>query len=137
MYCICRIFFWPNKFKNSCIVLKILHFGFHHLISTIPQCNREIRILKNFSPCPNLLYDFDFGSKIHNFFFPPTSNKFAVQNNRLMQLCLIFHKTLIKANWKSENFKVIDVIVFQQLRKLWKGEGTKFFCSFHYFCLYT
>ena len=38
-----------------------------------------------------------------------------------MQLLLIFPKT----NWKSENLKVlVDLAVFQQLRKLWKeAEG--------------
>ena len=59
-------------------------------------------------------------------FFLSTSNKFAIQNNPLMQLHLIFHKTLIKTNWKSEHFKVlVDLAVFQQLRKLPKeGVGT-------------
>ena len=67
------------------------------------------------------------GVKIHKirkmFFFLPTSNKFAIQNNPLMQLLLIFHKT----NWKSENFKVlVDLTVFEQLRKLWKEGRGKF-----------
>ena len=35
-----------------------------------------------------------------------------------MQLDLIFQKKLVKINWKSENFKVIGLVVFQQLRKL-------------------
>ena len=29
-----------------------------------------------------------------------------------MQLCLIFPKTLIKTNWKSESFRVKDFVVF-------------------------
>ena len=34
-----------------------------------------------------------------------------------MQLHLIFHKTLIKANRKSENLKVlVDLAAFQQLK---------------------
>ena len=65
------------------------------------------------------------GVKIHKirkiYFFLPSSNKFAIQNNPLMQLLLIFHKT----NWKSENFKV-DLVVSQQLKKLWKEGGCKF-----------
>ena len=44
-----------------------------------------------------------------------------------MQLRLIFYKTLIKTNQKSENFKVlVNLTVFQQLRKLWKEGGGKF-----------
>ena len=44
-----------------------------------------------------------------------------------MQLRLIFHKTLIKTSWKSENFKVlVDLAVFRQLRKLWKKGGGEF-----------
>ena len=44
-----------------------------------------------------------------------------------MQLCLIFLKTLMKKNWKTGNFKVlIDVAVFQRLRKLRKKGGGKF-----------
>ena len=43
------------------------------------------------------------GVKIHKirkiYFFLPSSNKFAIQNNPLMQLLLIFHKT----NWKSKS----------------------------------
>ena len=47
----------------------------------------------------------------------------SIQNNPLIQLLLVFHKT----NWKSENFKVLaDLAVFQQLRKLWKEGGGKF-----------
>ena len=43
-----------------------------------------------------------------------------------MQSPLIFHKTLIKTKWKSEHFKVlVDLAVFQQLRKLWKEGGGK------------
>ena len=74
-------------------------------------------------------------------FYPPPIN---LQYNPLMQLRLIFHKTLIKINWKSENFKVIDLVVFQQLRKLWKGEAVRSFCSYRYwhfpfifFCSFT
>ena len=56
-------------------------------------------------------------------FFLPKSNKLATQNNPLIQLLLIFHKT----NWKSENFKaLVDLAVFQQLRKLWNEGGGKF-----------
>ena len=32
------------------------------------------------------------------FFFIPTSNKIAIQNSPLMQLRIIFHKSLIKIN---------------------------------------
>ena len=40
-----------------------------------------------------------------------------------MKLFLIVHKT----NWKSENFEVlVDLPVFEQLRKLWKERGGKF-----------
>ena len=42
-----------------------------------------------------------------------------------MELRLFFHKMLIKTNWKSQNFKVIDLVVFQQLRKLNGVEGGK------------
>ena len=64
--------------------------------------------------------------KLKKCFFLPTSNKFAIQNNTLMQLRLIFYKTLIKTIWKSDNFKIIDLVTFQQLRRLWKGGGHKF-----------
>ena len=44
------------------------------------------------------------GVKIHIIkkmpFFLPTCNKFAIQNNPIMQLRLIFCKTLIKTNRK-------------------------------------
>ena len=69
------------------------------------------------------------GAKIHkikNNFFLPASNKFAIQNNPLMQLGLIFRKTLIKTNRKSEKFKMLDLLAFQQLRKLWKGGEGEF-----------
>ena len=57
------------------------------------------------------------------FFFLSTSNKFAIQNNTIMQLLLIFRKT----NWKSNNFNfLVDLAVFQQLGKLWKEGGGKF-----------
>ena len=57
------------------------------------------------------------------FFFLSTSNKFAIQNNTIMQLLLIFRKT----NWKSDNFNfLVDLAVFQQLGKLWKEGGGKF-----------
>ena len=66
--------------------------------------------------------------KLEKCFFLPTSNKFAKKkNNPLMQLRLIFYKTLIKTNQKSENLKVlVNLTVFQQLRKLWKEGGGKF-----------
>ena len=58
-----------------------------------------------------------------SFFFLPTSNKFAIQYNPLMQLILIFQKT----NQNSDKFKVlVDLAVSQQLRKLWKEGGGKF-----------
>ena len=41
-----------------------------------------------------------------------------MQNNPLMQLRIIFHKTLIKTNRQSENFNVKDLVVFKPLRKL-------------------
>ena len=57
------------------------------------------------------------------FFFLSTSNKFAIQNNTIMQLLLIFRKTI----WKSDNFNfLVDLAVFQQLGKLWKEGGGKF-----------
>ena len=48
-----------------------------------------------------------------------------------MKLRLIFHKTLIKRNWKTGHFKLIylALAIFQQLRKLYlelKGRGGKF-----------
>ena len=46
------------------------------------------------------------------------SNKLAVQNNPLKQLRLIFHKTVNTNKLKSEIFKVVGLVVFQQLRKL-------------------
>ena len=59
-------------------------------------------------------------------FIPPPTN-LTYKNNQLMQLHLIFHKRLIKTNWKSGNFKVlVDFPVFQQLRKLWREGGGKF-----------
>ena len=61
--------------------------------------------------------------KLKKCFFLPTFNKFLIQNNPLMQLLLIFHN----ANWKSQNFKVLsDLVLFQQLRKLWKEGKVKF-----------
>ena len=60
------------------------------------------------------------------FFFLHTSKKFAIQNNPLMQLRLIFHKTFNKNILKVWKFKVIGLVVFQQLRKLylkWKWGG--------------
>ena len=65
----------------------------------------------------NILLHFGLkGLKIHktkkNVFFLPTCNKFASQNNPLMQLHLIFHKTLMKTNGKSDKFKVVDLVVF-------------------------
>ena len=61
--------------------------------------------------------------KIRKMFFLPIYKNFAIQNNPLMQLFLIFHKT----NWKSENFKVlVDWEPFQHVRKLWKEGGEKF-----------
>ena len=47
------------------------------------------------------------------FFFLPSSNKFAIQNNPLMQLLLIFHKT----NWKSENFRLSRPRSFSAIKK--------------------
>ena len=68
------------------------------------------------------------GIKMHKIkvFFLPSSNKFAIQNNPPMQLRLIFYKRLIKTNWKSENFKVIDLVVFQQLKKFGSRGAGKF-----------
>ena len=61
--------------------------------------------------------------KLKKCFFLPTFNKFLIQNNPLMQLLLIFHN----ANWKSQTFKVLsDLVLFQQLRKLWKEGKVKF-----------
>ena len=61
--------------------------------------------------------------KLKKCFFLSTFNKFLIQNNPLMQLLLIFHN----ANWKSQNFKVLsDLVLFQQLRKLWKEGKVKF-----------
>ena len=65
----------------------------------------------------NILLHFGLeGLKIHktkkNVLFLPACNKFASQNNPLMQLHLMFHKTLIKTNGKSDKFKVVDLIVF-------------------------
>ena len=50
--------------------------------------------------------------------FFPFYLKFAIQSYPFMQLHLIFHKTLKKASWKPDNFKVKDWVAFQQLRKL-------------------
>ena len=47
-----------------------------------------------------------------NIFLLPTSNKFAIQNNSLMELRLISTEKVIKTNWKSENFTVIGLVVF-------------------------
>ena len=47
-----------------------------------------------------------------NFFLLPTSNKFAILNNSLMELHLISTEKVIKTNWKSENFTVIGLVVF-------------------------
>ena len=68
----------------------------------------------------NILRQFGLkGVKIHkikkNVIF---SNKLAVQNNPLKQLRLIFHKTVNTNKLKSEIFKVVGWVVFQQLRKL-------------------
>ena len=51
-----------------------------------------------------------------------------------MQSCLIFHKTLKKANRKSENFKVlVDLTDFLQLRKLWNEGEDKFILLLSFF----
>ena len=60
--------------------------------------------------CLNIYYEniviyFGFaGVKIYkikkNNFFLPTSNKFVIQNNPLMQVRLIFHKTVNKSKLK-------------------------------------
>ena len=78
------------------------------------------------------------GIKIHkikeNIFFLPTTNKLAIQSNPLIQLRLIYHKSLIKANWKYEYFKVLVYLaVFPQLRKLWKVGWGKFILFFWLF----
>ena len=54
------------------------------------------------------------------FFFLPTSNKFAIQNNPLMQLPLTFHKP----NWKSENFRnfLSRLGIFSVIKKTMEGE---------------
>ena len=59
--------------------------------------------------------------KLEKYFFLPTSNKFAIENNPLMQLLSIFHK---KTKWKSENFSLSRLGSFSAIKKLWKeGEG--------------
>ena len=50
--------------------------------------------------------------KKENVFWPP-SNKFAIQNIPIMQLHLIFNKTVNK-----NKLKVLDSVFFQQFRKL-------------------
>ena len=65
------------------------------------------------------------------FFDPPPTNLSICaigQNNPPMQLLFIFHKT----NQKSENVKaLLDLAVFQQLRKLWKGGEDQFVLFLH------
>ena len=51
------------------------------------------------------------------FFSLATSNKFAIKNNRLMQMSLTFHETLIKTNRKYENFKA-RLSSFSGIKKL-------------------
>ena len=64
--------------------------------------------------------------KLKKCFFSTHLQQICKQNNTLMQLRSIFCKTLIKIIWKSHNFKIIDLVTFQQLRRLWKGGGRKF-----------
>ena len=67
-------------------------------------------------------------------FFPPIFNKFAIQNNPLIQLYLMFHKT----DWKSENFKVIVLAAFQQLRKWLTGaEGERQYVRFVFIIIFV
>ena len=44
------------------------------------------------------------------YFFPPISNKFAIQINLPMQLCLIFHKTIIKLKALSQGLRSFSAI---------------------------
>ena len=71
-------------------------------------CEFQCHFYKNkfFIYYGNILLHFSLeGFKIHKIFSLATSNKFAIKNNRLMQMSLTFHETLIKTNRKYENFK--------------------------------
>ena len=46
--------------------------------------------------------------KLENCFCLPTSNRFAIQNNELMQFCLNFHKTLIRLGSFSGIKKTVE-----------------------------
>ena len=43
--------------------------------------------------------------------FLPTSNKFAMQNDPLMQLSLIFHRIVNKTTRNPEDFRIIGLVV--------------------------
>ena len=65
--------------------------------------------------------------EIHSFL--PTSIKFVIQNNPLMQLHWTFQKAVNKINWKPKNFKFLGWAVFHQLRNWfleWKRRGGMF-----------
>ena len=54
-------------------------------------------------------------------FFPPTFNKFAIQNNPVMQLRLVFHKTGNKNNIKEWKLKSHWLSSFSSIRKTETG----------------
>ena len=64
-----------------------------------------------------------------------TSKKFAIQNNRLIQLHLIFYRTVTKNKLKVWKFQSHRRISFSAI---WSGRmrGVSSFCCYHYFCPY-
>ena len=74
-------------------------------------------------------------------FFPPIFNKFAIQNNPLIQLYLMFHKTVNKNKLEVWKFQSHSLSSFWAIKKMvnWSGRGERVcsFCFYYYFCMYT
>ena len=102
--------------------LVLFFFAFRHFTSF------SFIQIKMSEHCPNFYFGnilpyFDLeGVKIHNIkkmvFYTPLQQ---ICNKEMIHACkyaLVFSKQLIETNWKSGNFRVIGLILFQQLRKL-------------------
>ena len=109
--CFCQI-------ANFSSIFSFL-FGFLQVLMTFLQENICLNIYYG-----NILLQFGLeGVKIYKIkncwvFFRPTFNTFAKQNNPLMKLRIILNKTVKTTTLKPENFKIICLVVFHQLRKL-------------------
>ena len=49
--------------------------------------------------------------KLQKRFFSSHLDKAAIQNNPLIKLHLTFHKTVNRKNWKSQNFRVMGLVL--------------------------